>query len=349
MANPVQGTLFAAWYNQQIANRAAQQAQDTQNAELVDRGMVRNRAQHEENNQQLAAEAAVAGKQATELDQPAPQFEEPRMAVAAQMGGKDALIGQLVAARAARAKMEEERFKQQGALGLEGVRQEGGITKEGMGNASSERNAQTSANARIEAARIAASKPSMGIMTKRSQAADAASDMRNVIGKLRAMRPDGNFSDLLEVLQQARGGAADLAEKWGVGGVVPNEWHAKNAEQKKFEELAGLLNIEQVHKYFGGALTPQEMKRADAVMINARMSPTHFAAALNEMEALFAKVEARANGGSEQTSIQLGGSAVPTAQALETIRVKMPDGTTARVRGNAEDFLRDHPGASIVK
>lgn len=359
-------TMFARWYNQQIAERQAAQANEVRNAAFLEEGMQHREEQQAKNDANLEAQAFTAGKQAETLGQPAPDLEgtTPGMAVAAQQGGQAATIEQLLAARAARIKQAELEQKQAGALELEGVKQGGAIQREGMSNAgalekqaaadraNAQRTSETNAT-RIKVAEIGANKPSARMSVSERNAAASASDMRNVIAQLKAMRPNGDFTDLLTTGNQLRAKGADTAQKWGVGGLAPDKWAAMNVDQQKFEKLTGLLNIEEVHKYFGGALTPQEMRRADQAILNARMSPQGFKAALEVIEDLMARVEAR--GGSMSTSISLGGSAVPQSMIRGSPTTSAPAGEVTLIGPNGEkgtapggpeleQFLRANPG-----
>src|SRR3990167_5365679 len=121
-------TMFARWYNQQEADRAAAREQQQLEGSLAGASQERDLARREADRKDLELKAKLASEQATQLGQPAPSFKDPNLAFAAQSGAQGATLSSLAAQRAQALKEKEARAKQVGAIDLAGV--EGTITAE---------------------------------------------------------------------------------------------------------------------------------------------------------------------------------------------------------------------------
>lgn len=345
-------TLFARWYADKMAqaqaNRVDGEAEGRQMLAVQEQGAKDDAAVQAD----AEAKAAAAGKQAQMLGQQPKAYQDTGMRVAAQLGANQSAIEQIAAARQAERAQRLERLKQMGAIDLEGIKAQQQIDVErakadaaaaqgAQDRASRERVAGVNAKARTDAAQITANKPSMSLATKVTNDANNAGDMRKVIADIKALRPNGDFSDFLTTGNQLEQEGADKLQKWGGIGS------GADPAYDRFKTLVGTISIDRVHQYFGGALTPSEAARADQAIVSMKMSPQHFKQSLDVLDELFQRVEQRKQ--STQTSMHLGGSAVPQ-QPEARVRVRLSDGRTATLpQEQVSAFLAETPGAEVVQ
>ena len=353
--------MFSRWYNQQIADRATRRDEETHNAEMLDRGQAAQFKQREADRADLESKAQVAGAQAEMLGEPAPTPQSPEMQLGVQQGTQGSRIESILASRAAAKAEKLQRLKDMGAIDQATLGLGAAEERERMGNLSAQQVARGNNATAIRVAEINAGRPSMMASSRTEMAANTAGDMRATIAAIRALRPNGDFSDFLTKPAQGGQWLRDMGQMWGVG-------QGADPEYKRFQDLTGALNIETVHKYFGGALTPQEAARADRAIVNINMSPTHYKESLDVLDELSARVENRRRRNVQSSSVSFGGSAATPFNAAEAIarlrhgepqadapviqstagvpRYKLPDGRIFEVDGDVQAFLADHPDAT---
>lgn len=364
-------TMFARWYNQQMSDYAnrRQSLQDQRDdgryqAEMLDAGAKRRAGQREQDRQDLEAKAHVAGAQAEALGNEMPQPEDPGMRVAVQQGAQGHTLTSLAAARAKReadAKMASEQAAK--------------VNLESMGNASAEGIGRRNNATSIRVAEINASRPPpppRGALTTGLKMSAQAEELRSALAELESIAHDPATGRADYARFQGAGPTAKKVYGWAdamTGGALPGDTTADYSRRKDFDSVRARIRAVDIHNFSGSAQTINEMRNLrDAILGDQWTDPIAFASTVRQLMRMADRQERLAmtvmahgtfNEGSREFNAAVEalerGSGPPSnphpvsPSSTQTFRVRMPDGSSARVRGNAQDFLRDHPGASVIE
>ena len=360
-------TMFARWYNQQMADAAsrrqavADQRDDGRfQAEMLEAGAKQQALRDEQSRKDLETSAALAGQQSEELGQPMPEVSDPGMQLAMREGSQGSVLSRLAEARKARASESTARLKHSQDLELEAMRG---------------RNRIAAAKSRGPASvvNVGAQGQPGGIPLTVPQQTKVQDEIRQ------AQRRNAQL-DLIDNAAVGAGGH-EQASSWTQRGTAVGAEFAEAAapgyvggaseaasRQAAYDGALATFSNQILNDLSGAAINEHEwerLKKSLPTISDSGATKRAKMAAWRANNALIERmgVDALVNGivtGSMRIDnsgrISAAGAGQPPPQRSPAdaptggkVRVIMPDGQTGMVGGDINAFLAENPGAQVVR